>query len=338
MTSAAVGVVVVEGEHADGATVDHQVFDVDRAGGAPDQVIAALLGTRKSAREAGYRVTSVGIAVSDEAEVAVLRHALAEHQIDNVMLVSPFLAAVALVQATSNVTHYARTGLLFVEPENAALAVVDSADGSITDIQHRRLSRDDDAAVAELTGLVAAAEGLQSGPEGVFAVGAGVDVAMIKPALAEMTSLPFSAPQHQDVALARGAALASADAPLFVSSTSGMAWAQDSGGSNRSPVADSRLLDFNVNEIEQAHKPFMLVGSVLAALFIVGVGSLVIALALSMRSTAADRPSAGGNIIAPAHSAAPPRVQVPGPPSPPSMPPVLRQFALRGLLDGRHGG
>ena len=44
-----------------------------------------------------------------------------------------------------------------------------------------------------------------------------------------MTSLAVSAPEEPETALARGAALASANAPLFASSTAALAYAQDPG-------------------------------------------------------------------------------------------------------------
>lgn len=326
MTSAAVGVVLVEGAHADGATVDHNGFDVvgkDVVGeyGAPAQVIAAILGTRERMREAGYRLASVGVAVDDEADAGVLHRMLAQRRVGDVMLVSPLLAAVALVWATSNVTGYACTGLVFVEPQAATLAVVDSAAASIVELEHRRLSNDDDTAVAELAALTAGAERLESRPEGMFVVGSGVDVARIAPVLASATSLPVNAPRGQELALARGAALASAHASLFAATAPSTAWTQDSSPASRLPLHDSRLLDFRASEVRRRHKPLLVAGSAMAVLFVVGVGSLVIA-------------------VAPANPAAgvPPRAQIAGAPPPPPLPPVLRQFALLELLGDHHGG
>ncbi|WP_131823674.1 DUF7159 family protein, partial [Mycobacterium talmoniae] len=236
MAPSTVRMVLVEGENADGVTVDHDDFDIAAGRNEPppittasDQVISAILGTQESAQEGGYHLTSTGVTWNTPAEAAVLQDALAHHKIENVMLVSAFLAAAALAQAVGNATHYAKTGLLFVEPDTATLAVVDSADGSITEVQRRELPGDDDAAVAELARLVGGADRLQSRPDGVFVVGSGVNVAMIKPALEAATALPVSAPEEPDMALARGAALASANAPLFASSTQALAWAQDPG-------------------------------------------------------------------------------------------------------------
>jgi hypothetical protein len=77
--------------------------------------------------------------------------------------------------------------------------------------------------------LVSAAEGLDEQPDGLLVVGSGVDIPLIKPALEEATSLPLSVPEQPATALARGAALASANAPLFASSTAAQAYALDPG-------------------------------------------------------------------------------------------------------------
>jgi uncharacterized membrane protein YgcG len=134
-----------------------------------------------------------------------------------------------LAQAIGSTTGYARTALLFIEPDSATLAVVDTTDGSIADVRRELLPDDDDQAVAKLVGLVSAADTLEEHPEGLLVVGSGVDVPLIKPALEAATSLPLSLPERPDMALARGAALASASAPLFASSTDALAYAQDPG-------------------------------------------------------------------------------------------------------------
>ena len=58
-------------------------------------------------------------------------------------------------------------------------------------------------------------------------VGSGVSVAALKLQLESATSLPVSAPDEPELALARGAALASVRAPLFEASTVARAYAQD---------------------------------------------------------------------------------------------------------------
>ncbi len=234
MAPTTVRMVLVEGENADGVTVEEENFaigDGEEAAtvSAPDQVIAAILGTREGANEAGYRLLSTGVTWIDQQAAAELRDALAARRVENVMLVSAFLSAAALAQSMACATGYARIALLYIEPDSATLAVVDASDGSIADVHRELLPDDDDQAVARLVGLVSAAGELDHRPESVLVVGSGVDVPLIKPALEAATSLPLSVPERPDMALARGAALASANAPLFASSTAALAYAQDPG-------------------------------------------------------------------------------------------------------------
>ncbi len=234
MAPTTVRMVLVEGENADGATVDEENFAVANGDdpatfSAPDQVVAAILGTQEGANDAGYQLLSTGVTWSDQQEAAELRDALAARKVENVMLVSAFLAAAALAQSMGSATGYARTALLYIDPDSATLAVVDTTDGSIADVHRELLPDDDDQAVATLVGLVSAAEELEDHPEGLLVVGSGVDVPLIKPALEAATSLPLTVPERPDMALARGAALASASAPLFASSTAALAYALDPG-------------------------------------------------------------------------------------------------------------
>ena len=358
MAPTAVRMVLVEGENGDGATVDEDNFVVAADGdaatiAAADQVISAILGTREGAAEGGYQLASTGVTFTDPIEAAALRDALAAHKIENVMLVSAFLAAAALAQAVGNETNYAQTALLFIEPDNATLAVVDSADGSIADVHRQALPDDDDAAVAQLATLVSGAEALETRPDAVFVVGSGIDVPLIKPVLEAATTLPLTAPEEPDTALARGAALASANAPLFVSSTAARAYAQDPGTGAIDPFAvapgyfevpgtdsgDDALAysavpdDFAdaytgehtaatdlVGADYRERRSFGLVGSVLAAIFIVGVAALVVSLAIAIRPTAGVRPVPDHNVVAPTQPA--PAAPAPAPAAPAPEPAV----------------
>jgi hypothetical protein len=234
MAPTTVRMVLVEGENADGVTVDEENFGIANGEdpatfSAPNQVVAAILGTQEGASEAGYELLSTGVTWSDQQEAAELRDVLTARKVENVMLVSAFLAAAALAQSMGSMIGYGCTALLFIEPDSATLAVVDTTDGSIADVRRELLPDDDDEAVAKLVALVSAAEALEEHPEGVLVVGSGVDVPLIQPALEAATSLPLSVPERPDLALARGAALASAHAPLFASSTDALAYALDPG-------------------------------------------------------------------------------------------------------------
>ncbi|MGH3558056.1 MAG: DUF7159 family protein, partial [Mycobacterium sp.] len=350
MAPATIRMVLVEGENADGVTVDEDNFDVadpnDAATlGGPDQVISAILGTREGAGEAGHQLTSTGVTWTDPADAAALREALAVRKIENVMLVSAFLAAAALAQTVGHAIGYEHTAMLFVEPETATLAVVDSADGSVADVYRRPLRSPD--TVAELAAMIADIDA-EPRPQGLFIVGCGVDVAPIKPALEAATRLPVSAPEEPAMALARGAALASANAPLFASSTAALAYAQDPGTGAVDPYAvspgyldvpvrpagtelsaedlaysavpdDEAAAETAVVDVaeggfdasQQRRRPLLLVGSASAVIVVTAALALEVALALGIRPAVALRPTPHQALIVPAEQApSPPATQV----------------------------
>ena len=348
MAPASVQLVLLEGENADGATVEEDVFDVaagadSPAAGASDQVLAAILGTCEGAADAGLKLSAIGVSWTDQFEAAALRDALAAHRLENVMLVSAFLAATALAQSVGGAMGYDRTAMLFVEPDNATLAVVETSDGSIVDIYEEPIYAESyDEATEQLTGIIAGVEELGSAPDGLFVVGSGVDIAPIKPALQSATALDVSVAGEPETALARGAALASANAPLFASSTAALAYAQDAGTgavdgydmpgyrsvgpgplgaelAGDDDLAYSAVLDEDANaptiainpvdladleESEPRRRPALLVSSGLAVVGISAVLALEIAMAIGIRNTTvALQPTPSQHLIVPAQSA-----------------------------------
>ena len=363
MAPTAVRMVLVEGENGDGATVDEDNFDVAAASdaatvAASDQVLSAILGTRQGAAEGGYQLASTGVTFTDPLEAAALRDKLAAHKVENVMLVSAFLAAAALAQAVGHQTNYAQTALLYIEPDTATLAVVNSADGSIADVSRQALPEDDEAAVAQLAAMVSNAENLETRPDAVFVVGSGIDIPMIKPALEAATTLPLTAPEEPDTALARGAALASAHAPLFSSSTAALAYAQDPGTGAINPLAiapgyfetpgeagaDGLAYSAVPDDPDEfftgsqtaatalvgadypERRSFRLVGSALAGIFVIGVVALVVSLAIAIRPTANVRPNPNQNVVvAPTRPAPAPAAPAPAPEAPAPAPEAVPQ-------------
>jgi urease accessory protein UreF len=127
MAPTSVRMLLVEGENADGVTVEDNQFDIatdDDAAtlSAADQVISAILGTREGATEAGHALTSTGVTWTDPVDAAGLHEALATRKIENVMLVSAFMAAAALAQTVGNTVGDHHTALLFLERDTATLS------------------------------------------------------------------------------------------------------------------------------------------------------------------------------------------------------------------------
>jgi hypothetical protein len=351
MAPATVRLVLIEGQNADGVTVEQDSFEFAPVGnsatsGAVEQVIAAIDGTREGAAEGGYQLTSTGVTWTDRAEVAALREELAARDIRNVMLVSPLLAAAALAQTVGQAIGYEHIAMLFVEPESATLAVVEVADGSIVDLHRRHLERarqgaSQGAIAAELALMVARLDARGSWPDGVFLIGCGTDIVGIKTALEAATALDVSAPEEPDMALARGAALASANAPLFVSSTAALAYALDPGTGEVSPrgltptyldvsanadlgdrVLAYSALDDEDGETPRRRRPMFLAGSALAGIGAVVAGVVLVSLTSDVRPTPARQLTPRINAVAPVNPVPPPQAQLPAPSSPPPVPAV----------------
>lgn len=344
MEPSAVRLVLIEGADADGVSIEEDSIEVTETA----QVIDALIGTREGAAESGYRLASTGVTWTDASEVAPLRAELAAREIGGVMLVSPLLAAAALAQTVGAALEYEHIAMLFVEADSATLAVVDVADGSIVDL-HRHVLRDASVA-AELVTMLAGLDAPESRAQGVFVVGCGVDIVDLKPALEAATSLVVSLPEEPDMALARGAALASANAPLFSSSTSALAYALDPGTGEVNPHAltphyldvcavagvgegalaysaldDELTAEAEPHDAESRRKPLTLVSAAIAGVAAVAAGMLMVSLASHVRPTAAQEASARGGGQTPALQAPatelPAQVLLPAPSSAPAAPP-----------------
>ncbi len=353
MTPTTVRMVLVEGEKADGVTVDHDVFDIDATDGsatsnAAEQVAAAVLGTQESAAASGHHLKSIGVTWTHLSDAAALRDILAARGIEDVMLVSATHAAAALAQAVGLAIGYDTTALLFIEKDTATMSVVQTDDGSVVKVLSRDLHDSD--AMAVFAEMAAAVESAESQPEGLFIVGSGVDASAVKAHLENLVALPVSAPDEPELALARGAALASAHAPEMEASTAGLAYSQDLDGTTAgsaypelanaatqlAPVgaraAYSEALAYS-DELEapgpepfygeESRKPFLLVGSALTSIFVVGVVALVISLAVSIRPTVDQRPSPGETPVVPSQAApAPEPAQQLAPVAPPAPAPA----------------
>ncbi len=354
MTATTIRLALVEGEKADGVIVDHDVFDITAVDGsapprASDEVIATILGTQESAIDAGHHLVSIGVTWMDRAEAAALREGLVARGLEDVLLVSELHAAAALAQAVGRAVGYDKTGLMFVERETATLAVVETADGSVVKVLRESLHGGD--AIAAVADMVSGSNIEESQAQGLLIVGSGIDVDAVKAHLTDLLAVPVIAPEEPHLALARGAALASASAPRYDPSTIGLAYSQDSDGTTAHQIFMADLLhrdiafreaadiDSPIDNVPERSKPFLLVGSSLTAVFVAGMLALTIAVAVNVRPTAdqgSEAIPAGTAATPPGVRSAPPTVakRVPAPvvaPAP-AAPPIAR-LAIAQLKD-----
>src|SRR6476659_7147826 len=171
-------------------------------------------------------------------------------------------------------------------------------------------------------------ESAESPPQGLFIVGSGVDAGAVKAHLENLVALPVSAPDEPELALARGAALASAHAPEMEASTAGLAYSQDHAGTTAAsayPELAEPAPEPEPLYEDESRKPFLLVGSALTSIFVVGVVALVVSLAVSIRPTVDQRPSPGETPVIPSQVAQAPVPElapaVPAPAPAPAAPP-----------------
>lgn len=334
MTPTTVRMALVEGDKADGAIVDHDTFETSTAEGAAspvDQVVSAVLGTREGAEEGGHHLKSVGVAWTDHHTAAQLRDGLAAAGVKDVLMVSELHAAGALAQAAGQAVGYQSTGLLFIDKDTATLSVVQGSDGSISKVLSRSLHSVD--AMDVLTDMASAVAAQDAPPQGMFVIGSGVDVVAVKAHLTNLLDIPVSAPEDAELALARGAALASASAPVYDAATAGLAYSLAADGTTAggayslasastqlAPGVDLTADEFGFDDLgdvpvvtEQGRKPFLLVGSALTSIFVVGVVALAISVAVSVKPTGDQRPAPPQAAVVPGVQAVAPPVAAPHP-------------------------
>ena len=198
MTSTAVRWVLVEGTTGEGATIHRDGIDFDTL----DEVIAAV---------GDNRLHAVGVTWTNEAEAeaSILLEALAARDLENVIAISELEAADALATGIADRAGYDDVAVCLVEPDAAVIAVV-TLQGATVDRIARPLDGDD---AVELPSSVIAQLNLDEWqPDAIFVVGSADDLDLVMSSLAALTDSPVISAAEADLALARGAALASARA------------------------------------------------------------------------------------------------------------------------------
>jgi hypothetical protein len=205
MTSRAVRWVLVEGTTGEGTTISRGTFDLDEAVDPTDLLDAVLID------EPDNRMHAIGLTWTNEAEDAAsgVLEALRARGCDVVIAVSELEAGDVLASGIAGIAEYEDVAVCIIEPDAAVVAIVDS-EGVTVD----RFGRPSDGSdVVELPSSVMAMLELDDWhPDSIFVVGSAEDLDLIKTTLEAVTDAPVFSAAEADLALARGAALASARA------------------------------------------------------------------------------------------------------------------------------
>jgi hypothetical protein len=209
MTPTSVGLVLVEGQDADGATMDRDAFDVHKGSiQCSEQATAAVLRTEALAANRGLRLNSIGVTWSEDAdaEASALMQSLSDSGFDNVVAIRLPEATEALARGMAAVIGYQTTAVCVIEPDAVISLVVNTSDGAVqTAFNH---SIDSDESLISWLSTVFTKADWQ--PEALVVVGSAGGFESILHKLEDALSVPVFAPAEAELALARGAALASA--------------------------------------------------------------------------------------------------------------------------------
>jgi hypothetical protein len=216
MTPTAVGLVLVEGHGAEGEIMDQAAFDVPTRRGATaistsEYVAGAMSRTRAMAN--GHRPHAIGVTWSDDSELeaSLLLKSLTDAGFDNIVAVRSPEAGEALARGIGRAVGYQQTAFCLLEPESAVVSIVDTHDGAVETVAHH--DHDTDAGLIDWLSDVFAVNGWHS--ECLIVVGPDADLTALATRLEKALGLPVFAPPEAELALARGAALASAHGPHF---------------------------------------------------------------------------------------------------------------------------
>jgi hypothetical protein len=217
MTSASVRIVLVEGASGDGATIDHAEFDLATlhraAEGSPiDLVVDVVLGTQASADAGGHYPRAIGVTWTDDAytDASMLLESLATEGLYDVVAVPGVDAAEALALGIAHVVRCEEVAVCIAEPDAALLAMVKTNNGEVVDSVYGMLdSPDPDPVIDALAGIL---ESPYWHPDGIYIVGSVHDLDLITADIAAELRAHVVSTTEAELALARGAAMASARA------------------------------------------------------------------------------------------------------------------------------
>jgi hypothetical protein len=218
LTSTSVGWVLVEGRAADGTILDHDDFEVRPATGlqavyTSEQASSAVLDAQAAAAGHDQRMHVVGVTWSDEAaaESALLLESLADAGFENIVPVRLHDACDNLARAIAPMVGYDKAAVCMLDGESTIVVMVDSCDDD-AQTAVKELSGGPGALVHWLTALF---DRSSWQPGGIVIVGPDEDLESLSRRLKKTVPVPVITHSGAELALARGAALASAQNTEF---------------------------------------------------------------------------------------------------------------------------
>ena len=205
-TSTAVRWVLVEGLTGEGAPVDRGVLDItDVETFDAEALMTVLLDANEAVVESGVHAVGVTWTTDGDTAATAMLEALEARDLQNVVSISETEAAEALAVGIADIAGYDDTAVCIFEPDATLVAVVD-ADGVTVDRQDRPTDGTDDI---ELTSSVIALDLNDRQLDAIFVVGS-TDLDPVIASLDTVAAAPVISAAEGDMAMARGAAVASA--------------------------------------------------------------------------------------------------------------------------------
>ncbi len=218
LTSTSVGWVLVEGRDADGTILDHDDFQAGtgsamRVVTTSEQATAAVLDAQTTAANHDHRLHVIGVSWSDEAaaEAALLLESLTNAGFDNVVPIRLHEACDTLARAIAPVIGHDKAAVCVLDGDSTIVVMVDTCDDE-PQTAIKQLSGGPGRLVGWLTALF---DRSSWQPGGIVVVGPDEDLEALAWRLEKAVPVPVITQTGAQLALARGAALASADSTAF---------------------------------------------------------------------------------------------------------------------------
>lgn len=289
---------------APGTVIDQFVLDVAEH---PVEVLTeTVVGTDRSLAGENHRLVATRLCWPDQAKADELQHALQDSGVHDVAVISEAQAATALVGAA-----HAGSAVLLVGDETATLSVVGDPDAPPTMVAVAPVAGAD--ATSTVDTLMARLGDQALAPGDVFLVGRSAEhTTVLADQLRAASTMRVQTPDDPTFALARGAAMAAGAAtmahPALVADATTSLPPAEAGqsGSEGEQLAYSQASDYEllpVDEYEE-HDEYgaaadrsaplsrrsLLIGNAVVAFAVIGFASLAVAVAVTIRPTAASKP------------------------------------------------